>query len=242
MTYQTGQHTDKGPRRSNQDAARTDPDLGYAIVADGMGGAAGGDEASRMAVDLAEWLLRRELPVARRGASVPALLRRVFQEANGWIFGKAQSTDALRGMGTTLVLVVLSEGQYYIAHAGDSRGYRVRDGRIAQITKDHSLVQAKLDAGLITAEQAAQATYRNVITRAVGVDPAVDPDVGEGDLATGDTFVLTTDGVHGVLPSSLILDLASGYEPRAVAESLVREALRRHTSDNATAAVIRAAR
>lgn len=240
MLLQAAQSTHQGPRTNNQDSARADPALGYAVIADGMGGAAGGAEASRMAIDLTDWLLRRDLPEARRGASLPLLLLRVFEDVNRWILQKGQATPELRGMGTTLVLLLISDDHYHVAHAGDSRAYRVRRGELEQITRDHSLVQARVDAGLIRPEEAAHQPDRNIITRAVGIDPSVTPDVSDGELLDGDTFVLTTDGVHGVVPASGILSVASTLSLQEAADGLVQEALRRNTTDNSTAVVIRA--
>ncbi|MBI5016519.1 MAG: serine/threonine-protein phosphatase [Deltaproteobacteria bacterium] len=239
MLLHTAQSTHQGPRHNNQDSARVDAGLGYAVIADGMGGAAGGAEASRMAIDLTDWLLRRDLPEARRVGSLPLMLVRVFEDVNRWILQKAQATPELRGMGTTLVLVVFDDEHYHVAHAGDSRAYRIRGGELAQITKDHSLVQARVDAGLIRPEDAASQPDRNVITRAVGVDPSVTPDVGDGELRHGDTFVLTTDGVHGVVPARQILEVASQLPPQEAADSLVQSALRLGTTDNSTAVVVR---
>jgi serine/threonine protein phosphatase PrpC len=142
-------------------------------------------------------------------------------------------------MGTTLVVLVVSDDRYHVAHAGDSRAYRFRDGQLVQITRDHSLVQARVDAGLIRPEDAGRQPDRNVITRAVGVDPDLEPDITEGEALEGDTFVLTTDGVHGVVPASRIRELTALEPPQAAAEGLVNEALRLQTTDNSTAAVLR---
>jgi protein phosphatase len=193
-----------------------------------------------MAVDVTGRLLARDLPQALRGSGVAPLLLRVFEEVSAAIFRKGRETPGLRGMGTTLVLLVFSPDRYFVAHAGDSRAYRVRRGELVQLTRDHSLVQLRIDAGLLRPEDAAFQPDRNIITRVVGTEPSVQPDLGEGTLADGDTFVLTTDGVHGVVPAGRILDLAARLPPREAAEALVREALRLGTMDNSTAVVVRA--
>lgn len=239
MQIEAGLYTDKGPRANNQDSVRVNDALAYAAVADGMGGAAGGADASRMAVELVDWLFQRELPEARRTNTVPALLGRLFEEANRWIYQRSLSTPELRGMGTTLVVVVLTDSRCHVAHAGDSRAYRLRNGELLQLTKDHSVVQARIDAGLILPEHANQQPDRNVITRAVGVGEHVEPDFSEHEVFGGDTFFLTSDGVHGVVPADRLRELVSG-PPQSIAERLVSEALRLKTTDNSTAAVIRA--
>jgi protein phosphatase len=239
MQIQTGQYTDKGPRANNQDSVRVNAALAYAAIADGMGGAAGGAEASRMAIELVDWLLLKELPEARRTQTVPQLLTRLFDDANRWIYEKNLSTRELRGMGTTLVVLIITDSRCHVAHAGDSRAYLLRGSDLLQLTKDHSLVQTRIDAGLIRPEEALQQPDRNVITRAVGVGPQLDADVSDHEILGGDTFVLTTDGVHGVVPADRIRALAAG-PTQEVAENLVAEALRLRTTDNSTAAVIRA--
>lgn len=239
MELQAGQHTDRGPRTNNQDSVRVNAALGYAVVADGMGGARGGADASGMAIQLADWLLARDLPEARRTHTVPQLLTRLFVDANRWILQKSNETPELQGMGTTLVVLILADSRGYVGHAGDSRAYRLRGTRFEQLTRDHSLVQARVDAGIIQPEEANHQLDRNVITRAVGVEPQLEPEVSEFELADGDTFVLTTDGVHGVVPRDRLRELIVG-QPQSIAENLVREALSRNTTDNSTAAVLRA--
>lgn len=238
MLLRAGQATDRGPRAENQDAAFADPRLGVAVVADGMGGAAGGAEASRMTVEFTRWFLERNLGDARRAGAVSDLLLRLFVEVNGWVHGKAQAVPELRGMGTTLVVLAVSGDEYHVAHAGDSRAWLLRGGRLTQLTRDHSLVQARVDAGLIRPEDAARQPDRNVITRAVGVDPQLDPDVGEGEARDGDRFVLTTDGIHGVVAAGRLGELAGSGDPQPAAEALVREALSQGTGDNCTAALL----
>jgi PPM family protein phosphatase len=234
-----GHCTHPGPRAGNQDSVRTDGGRGYAIVADGMGGPPGGADASRLAVELSEDLLRKALPEALRSGAVEGLLRRIVHEANHSIHGKIEEAPELRGMGTTLVILVLGEGSFTVAHVGDSRAYRISGGTLTQLTRDHSYVQAQVDAGLLTPEDAARSYYRNLITRAVGTEESVEADLTAGTLLPGDTFVLTTDGVHGVVPARSLLAIAGREEPARAAEALVEEALALRTKDNATAAVLR---
>ncbi|MBI5445026.1 MAG: serine/threonine-protein phosphatase [Deltaproteobacteria bacterium] len=237
MVLEVGHCTDRGHRSTNQDAVLVDAGLGYAVIADGMGGPAGGEEASRLAVEAARELLAG-LGEPDTGPE-PELLVRVIREANERIF-EAAERKGLLGMGTTMVCLTVRRGRYTVAHAGDSRAYRISRGALAQLTKDHSLVQEQVDAGLLTPRQAAHHPLRNVITRAVGTDASVDADVSQGDVAHGDVFLLTTDGVHGAVPADRLQALAWGAPPQWAAEELVREALRLGTRDNATVAVVRA--
>lgn len=235
-------HTATGPRPSNQDAARVDPGLGYALVADGMGGAAGGEVASRHAVETAAELLARDLPDAASADAEEALLVRLFGEANRRIHARSRTTPHLLGMGTTLVLVLVRGDRFWAANVGDSRAYLLRDRTLAQLSRDHSLVQARVEAGLIAPEEAPLQPDRNVLTQAVGTMPEVEPEVVRGETRPGDVFVLTSDGVHGVLSSGQILEAAAGHDPEAAAARLVEAALAAGTRDNATAAVLQVAR
>lgn len=235
-------HTATGPRRNNQDAARVDARLGYALVADGMGGAAGGEVASREAVETAGELLSRGLEQAGSPEAEGALLARLFEEANRRIYAQAETAPHLLGMGTTMVLVVVRGGRFWSVNVGDSRAYLLRDQTLAQLSRDHSLVQARVEAGLITTEEAPLQPDRNVLTQAVGTMPEVEPEVVQGEARPGDVFVLTSDGVHGVLSPGQILEAAAGPDPAAAAIRLVEAALAAGTRDNATAAVLRVPR
>lgn len=231
-------HTATGPRRNNQDAARVDSGLGYAVVADGMGGAAGGEVASREAVETAAELLAGGLGQADSPAAEAALLGRIFEEANCRIYAQAQTTPHLLGMGTTLVLVLIRGSRFWSVNVGDSRAYLLRDRTLSQLSRDHSLVQARVEAGLITPEEAPLQPDRNVLTQAAGTMPEVEPEVVRGEARPGDIFLLTSDGVHGVLSPGRMLEAAAGADPAAAAVRLVEAALAAGSRDNATAAVL----
>lgn len=236
MVLETGQATERGRRPENQDAVWVDAGAGCAAIADGMGGPPGGGVASRIALEVARELLAA-LPLSEQ-APEPELLRRVFAEAGRRIFEAAQQTGR-RGMGTTLVLLTVRGGRYTVAHAGDSRAYRISAGALARLTRDHSLVQEEIEAGLLRPEEARLHPLRNVITRAVGVEPWAEPEVSGGPVEPGEVFVLTTDGVHGAIPDARIGELAWRDPPELAARALVREALDLGSDDNATAAVLR---
>lgn len=239
MKLHTTGITDVGRRRTrNEDAFLINDELGLYVVADGMGGHAGGRVASTLAVSILEeeviaWLGR---PVAgddpvehhRQGLSeaVAHAGQRVFQisvERPEW-----------KGMGTTIVAVMMVGSNAFIAHVGDSRAYLIRDGRIEQITDDHSLVAESVRSGAITEEQAKHHRMRNVITRALGFQEEVEVDVQVRGLARGDQLLLCTDGLSGKLEPH---DIRRVLQERGVFDAprqLVLDACERGGEDNIT--------
>jgi protein phosphatase len=158
-------------------------------VCDGMGGAAAGEVASRMAADLIVECLTTTKKAPR------AAMEKAIAEANKKIFARAHRETALLGMGTTLVLMQVEGGLAQLAHIGDSRCYRWRGGALQRLTQDHSLVEEQVRLGQISAEDAAHSPYRNVITRALGTDTTVAADFQELPLEAGDVLLLCTDGL-----------------------------------------------
>jgi protein phosphatase len=205
------------------------------IVADGMGGHRGGATASKLAVQTvkAQYL----------GAvtdDVPHALREALARANSRIFREAQTNPDLRGMGTTTSALAVRGAEAWIAHVGDSRIYRVRGESIEQLTQDHSLVATMVREGLLTSQEAETHPRRNVLQRSMGVGEEVEIDVfGPLDVQEGDTFVLCSDGLHGVVKEHEILEVAQGPIEQAAAE-FVRRALERGAPDNVTVIVARA--
>jgi protein phosphatase len=213
-------------------------DRGVFIVADGMGGHAGGEVASDLLVrTLADEIgVVRDLSVGEASARMRAAIR----AANRVIYSRACSDSSRRRMGTTATALVLMRRRYLIGQVGDSRVYLFRDGGLFQVTKDHSLVQEQVDAGLLTPHQARRHPYRNVITRCVGVSGEVDPDIYLGPLQHGDILLLSSDGVTGMLEEEhLIQILSSEGGPECWTDRLITEANRRGGLDNVTAIVIR---
>lgn len=192
-------------RRNNEDAIAFDPALGLAVLADGMGGYNGGEVASGMAIALLQAGFGRWL--AHAGASAqPRAIRRAMQksvdETNRSIYEASAANPQLRGMGTTLVLAAFGPNRAVVGHIGDSRCYRSREGGLELLTRDHSLLQERLDAGAITQEQAAVFPYRNLVTRALGIERQVDVEVGEHAVHAGDLFLLCSDGLSEMLSES----------------------------------------
>ncbi len=231
--------TDKGIVRSaNEDYHLMMVDRGVFIVADGMGGHAAGEVASEMAGQI----IARELGNFR-GQPDPEIARRLFkavQSANGAIYRRTLVEQDKRGMGTTATALILFPLRYLIAQVGDSRAYLLRNGRLQQLTKDHSYVQEQVDAGVLTPEQARTHPYANVITRCVGSNEDVVPDIYFGALEPGDVLLLASDGLTGMIEDDqLQCLLESGDEPDAVVRRMIADANRRGGLDNITAIVIR---
>jgi protein phosphatase len=239
VTFTYAGRTDVGVLRSgNEDSYLIVPEQGLFIVADGMGGHAAGEVASEMAVKI----IAQELgPV--KGASDSELaerMRRAIQAANTAIFERTLREREKRGMGTTATALVLNGARYLIGQVGDSRAYLLREGSLLQLTKDHSYVQEQVDAGYLTPEQARTHPYSNVITRCVGANAEVSPDIYLGTLKTGDLYLLASDGLTGMLEDEdLGQVLASDLEPEAMVDTLIDEANRRGGLDNITAIVVR---
>ncbi len=194
--------TDVGRRRDhNEDRYLIAHDLGLYAVADGMGGAASGEVASSMAVQTIDRRVRE-----RCGRGDPGVtLRDAVVDANGAIYRRAQDDRYSKGMGTTTTSILFRGGEAVVAHVGDSRVYLIRHGHIHQISEDHSLVNMQLKAGVITEAQAKTSPFKNVITRAVGVTEKVEVDVFHLGLEDGDTFILCSDGLSGVVTDDEIL-------------------------------------
>ena len=208
MLYEYSSALDAGRARSNnEDAVIVDAHSGLAILADGMGGYNAGEVASSMVTTFVAAELGRWLREVKDQASV-ADLRRAMEicvdNANRAIFNAANSNPQYAGMGTTLVLCVFRDNRLLVGHVGDSRVYRMRAGRLQQITRDHSLLQEQIDAGLITVEQAAFSANKNLVTRAVGVEDTVLLETHQHDMLGGDLFLACSDGLSDMLDDNAI--------------------------------------
>ena len=198
--------TDKGlVRENNQDAyavGELPGEVAWAVVCDGMGGAAGGNIASALAVKVISDKITSSYNEKMRDSSIKNLLDSAITAANIEVYDMAYSRPDLKGMGTTVVAVVVRDNVAHIAHAGDSRAYLVNKDGVEQITVDHSLVQNLVDRGEITKEEAEHHPNKNVITRALGVDKRIDVDFSEIDMQENETLVLCTDGLSNCVNNS----------------------------------------
>lgn len=240
--------TDVGQRRiSNEDALALDVDAGIFVVADGMGGHAAGEIASREAVDTVLSMLRRELATFRDLAQEPpddALVHRAqraveaaVQAATYMVYALAETDPDQRGMGTTVSTLIILGRVGIIGQVGDSRTYRMREGRAVQLSEDHTLVAWQVKQGIITAEEAERSPHRNVITRAVGSRDYVQVDTVAFGLAPGDTFLLCSDGLHGYVRDDELPAILE-QSPDAAVTELIGLANARGGRDNITAIVV----
>jgi PPM family protein phosphatase len=226
-------------RAGNEDSLYADASesRGLFIVADGMGGHAAGEVASEMAVAI----IADEL-MALDSVNAPDALDRVarsLRRANEAIYRRTVLESDKQGMGTTASVLVLSDAGYVIGQVGDSRIYLLRDGVLRQLTKDHSYVQEQVDAGFLTPEQARYHPYSNVITRCVGANDSVEPDVFAGPVQAGDVFLVASDGLTGMVDDRRLQQLlASNAQPRRVVDALIAEANGRGGLDNITAVLV----
>lgn len=190
-------------REHNEDAIGSDPDIGLMVLADGMGGYNAGEVASGIAIQIVTELAtegahreKRDEVDAHSGMMRQSIiLRDAVYRANKIIFQTAQSQTHCEGMGTTIVACMFYDNKVSIAHVGDSRAYRLRDGKFEQLTLDHSLLQELVDRGFYSAEEAQRSTNKNYVTRALGVEPTVEVEVNEHEVLPGDIYLLCSDGL-----------------------------------------------
>lgn len=241
--------TDVGKKRQhNEDAMLVDPGLGLYVVADGMGGHAAGEVASARATNVVRdhVLANKRVvedfaadPSQSHRAAAASMLELAVQRACADIYRAAIGDASKRGMGTTFACLLVADNTGIIAHVGDSRVYLVRHGQCHRLTEDHTLVAAQLKAGTINKEQAANSQYRNVITRAVGIQESVQVDTLIVDLLPRDTFLLCSDGLHGYLADDEIAPLIASTAAAQLPEKFVALANERGGRDNITAVVVR---
>lgn len=240
--------TDPGKKRANnEDSYLVSDEQRLYAVADGVGGSEAGEVASRIAVDTIAGTMPdllgdadRTPPVESRSDEVPELaaFRHAVLLANRAIIEEAAKDPARRGMGTTLTALLLARKRAFLAHIGDSRAYRLRSGRLLQLTNDHSVVAEQVRSGLITPAQARTSPYRHVITQALGIDREAAPDFMEQPLNPGDTFLLCSDGLTEMLGDREIGRILSGSAPADAARKLIDAANGQGGLDNITAVVV----
>ncbi len=240
--------TDVGRRRDhNEDAFLVDEELALFLVADGMGGHAGGGTASRLAVETIRGAVReaRDADPALFGGGagleesrIPDLLREAVERACAVIYDTAQGDPDLAGMGTTVTAVIVDGAAAYVAHVGDSRCYLCRRGRIYQVSEDHSLVNEQLKAGAISLDEARHSRFRNIITRSVGFEHDVQVDLMGLEVEAGDALVVCCDGLSNLVEDEEILQVVQTAPLAEAPERLVALANDRGGDDNITAVVV----
>lgn len=236
-------------RSHNEDSIATDTEIGLAVLADGMGGYNAGEVASGIATALIssetrEALVRQAPHEVDRATGSPfakKLLADIIAKANTSIFQSANSQPQYAGMGTTLVVALFCNNQMTIAHIGDSRCYRQRDGKLEQVTRDHSLLQEQIDSGLLTKEAAKRSQNKNLVTRALGIEPAVEAEIHTYPAQEGDIYLICSDGLNDMVEDEDIeMTLgALGANLPLAAEQLVQMANDNGGRDNISVVLIK---
>src|SRR5271167_3912858 len=234
-------------RPSNEDSFGFDLRQGIFVVCDGMGGHAAGEVASKIAVDTLLSYFRDKEPLAAADASLvdaplgAQMLSDAVNKANETILEYAGAHATASGMGTTLVAARFADGKFTIAHVGDSRIYLLREGSLLQLTEDHSLVMEQVRRGVLTLEEAKKSSAQHIITRALGTEETIPPDLAEFPAQDGDILLLTTDGVLRHLEDEQIHEIVANCHPLQLAcDRLIDAALEAGGEDNATCVLIRA--
>jgi serine/threonine protein phosphatase PrpC len=227
--------TDTGLKRDhNEDSFEIIPSLGFAIVADGMGAHNAGEVASQIAVGTACAIISQT-----DGLSAHDRLETVLQASNASILEKALTSPRYRGMGTTVVATLLSADYITVAHVGDSRLYQLRKGRLSTLTKDHSLQQDYVDKGLYTPAEAKEKVARNILTRALGLEPNVQVDINEYPTQNGDRYLLCSDGLYEMLNAVEITAMLSRkLSSEDLCDALIELANAKGGKDNITVIII----
>ncbi|QDU40092.1 Serine/threonine phosphatase stp [Maioricimonas rarisocia] len=227
-------------RENNEDNLHVDPEGRYFLVADGMGGQSAGEKASELAIELVADRLSNCLTDLANDNDVVAAIDEAVAHANAEIMALGELDPKYRNMGTTITFVINPGGRLFVGGVGDSRVYRLRDGALDQLTKDHSLTQALLDAGTITAEEAANHRYKNVLYRYLGTkEGGQGTDAQVVAAAASDRFLLCSDGVtDGIDDDEITRLLQSESDPQKAAETLVDAALNGGSRDNITCIVV----
>ncbi|MDF2445804.1 MAG: protein phosphatase [Moraxellaceae bacterium] len=227
--------TDTGRQRDhNEDAYALAPELGIAVLADGMGGHNAGEVASEMAIGTTISILSQT-----QGLGARDRLETAIQAAHAGIREKAAISSRYHGMGTTVVAVLVDGDTLAVGHVGDSRLYRLRKGELAALTRDHSLLQEFIDKGLYTPEEAREKVARNILTQALGLEESVRVDIGEFPLQAGDRYLLCSDGLYEMVSDSEIAALLGRRMPLAdICTALTELANAKGGKDNITVVVI----
>jgi PPM family protein phosphatase len=239
MMYQFCSHTDPGlARDNNEDSVTYDTPTSLSVLADGMGGYNAGEVASGMATafirsEMSRWL--SQVGKSANAREVRRALEICVDNANRSIFNAANSNPQYAGMGTTLVVGVCHEARLMLGHIGDSRCYRLRGEEFTQITKDHSLLQEQLDAGLITPEQAATSLNKNLVTRALGVEDSVLLEINEHRVEPDDLYLMCSDGLSDMIDDDAIAQILQSEDTlEAKSQALIVAANAAGGRDNIT--------
>ena len=235
--------TDQGlVRTNNEDSFYLDEKLGLLVVADGMGGHASGEKASSLAVSvIRDYFQGQQKIIGGQDPSFSEATNRLgcaIRLANQAVYEVAQSSPQFKGMGTTIVAVLLTGRKLSIAHIGDSRAYLIRAGSMDQLTDDHSMVQEQVKRNLITQEEADVSEMKNILTKALGIQPEMEADLDELTVLDGDILLLCTDGFSNMVTDNDALDIiSSAGNASAACESMIDAANKNGGKDNITVVI-----
>lgn len=229
-------------RKVNQDAVKTEvisDNLAWSVVCDGMGGQAGGDIASEIAVIMISKFLSDNLSELKTSDEIKSVMYEAVSGANQAIYLKSEKDKNLKNMGTTVIVCVVNRNKLYVAHMGDSRAYLISDDKINQITTDHSMVQEMLDNGKLTIEEARNHPQKNIITRALGVNSEIKLEYNTIDIKKGDIVLSCTDGLTNTVEEQDIYNICKNpkNQEEAVSE-LITTGNKNGGNDNITVSLI----
>lgn len=228
-------------RSQNEDSYHADSDTGLFIVADGMGGHAAGEVASRIAVEtLAEAVAPGSEDESGGDRDRPARLAPAIEDANRRIHAEGTDSPDRSGMGTTVTALLLDGERWHLGHVGDSRAYLLREGNLQRLSTDHSWVEEQVEQGKLSREEARLHPASSMLTRALGTDRHVEVDRREGEIREGDLYLLASDGLTDMMPEERVAELCGADDPvDGTVRRLIREALEAGGRDNVTAVVVR---
>lgn len=216
-------------------------ELTLLAVADGMGGAAAGEVASKLAMEVLDESFSRYVEALNDGrpiVGIDSLTEKAVRLANRRVYAAAIGSPGQRGMGTTLTMIAVHDRKATLGHVGDSRAYLVRGPKIYQLTRDHSWVEEQIEKGLLSEEEAAEHEWRNLVTRVLGTRPQVSPDIVEIVVQRGDIFIVSTDGLHGlVTPEEILAEVRRTPDRQSSVEYLINLANERGGPDNITVVI-----
>ena len=229
-------------RKVNQDAVKTEvisDNLAWSVVCDGMGGQAGGDIASNIAVIMISKFLSDNLSELKTSDEIKSVIYEAVSSANQAIYLKSEKDKNLKSMGTTVIVCVVSMNKLYVAHMGDSRAYLISDDEITQITTDHSMVQEMLDNGKLTIEEARNHPQKNIITRALGVNPEIKLEYNTLDIQKGNIILSCTDGLTNTVEEQDIYNICKKCNNKEEAVGkLISKGNKNGGNDNITVSLI----
>lgn len=230
-------------RQNNEDVFLEMPEQRFFILADGMGGHQAGEVAAKEATNALSEAFKKTFKKGSKGlknlVDAKHYIEKGIKHANSVVYKMSRLHEALRGMGTTICCIYFHELGAIIGHVGDSRIYRLRDKELIQITEDHSLLRELVDLGQLSKQQAVDFIYKNIITKAIGTEPSIEPTVNLMDVQQGDKYLMATDGLTDLLPSEEIEFIINAIpDIKIAAQKLVEEAKRKGGHDNITLILI----